>query len=61
MTGAGVLGIVIDKLCHEKKPCTIILNKVDESLEIGFYCTILPFGLPVRLRVESGSEFLLDV
>ena len=53
---AGILGVVIGKLCHRKKPCLIILLKVDKGLKIGFHCAILPFGLTVRLWVEGGRE-----
>ena len=60
IAGAGILGIVVDKLRPGKKPCPIILLKVDESSKICFHHTILLFGLPVRLGVESGREFLLD-
>ena len=61
VASASVLGIVIGKLCHRKKPCPIILIKVDKGSEVGFHCTILPFGLPVCLGVESVRESLLDV
>ena len=60
MADAGVFGIVVGKLRHKKKPCLIILLKVDKSSEVGFYCIILPFNLPVRLGVESSAMFLLD-
>ena len=58
---AGILGIIVDKLRHGKKPCLIILLEVDEGLEIGFHCAILPFGLTFHLWVEDGRESLLDV
>ena len=58
--GAGILTIVIGKLRHRKKPCPIILLKVDKSLEISFYCTILPLCLAIYLRIEGSEEFLLD-
>ena len=60
MTGASVLGIVVGKLRHGKKPCQIILLEVDKNLEVGFHYTILPLGLPVCLGIESGKEFLLN-
>ena len=56
MAGAGILGIIVDKLRHEKKPCSIILLEVDKSSEVGFHCAILPFGLTVRLYVEGNGE-----
>ena len=40
MTDASIFGIIVGKLRHEKEPCSIILLKVDKSLEVGFYCTI---------------------
>ena len=60
MAGAGIFGIVVSKLCHKKKPYPIILLKIDKSLEVGFYCTILPLSLAVYLRVEDGGKYLLD-
>ena len=60
MAGAGILGIVVGKLCHGKKSCLIILLEVDKGLKVGFYCTILPSGLTVRLWIEGGREFSLD-
>ena len=58
--GAGILGIVVSKFRHRKKPCPIILLKVNKSLEIGFYRTILPLSLAIYLRVEGGRESPLD-
>ena len=60
VAGFGILSIVIDKLCYEKKPCLIILLKVDENLEVSFYCIILSLNLAVYLQIKSGGEFLLD-
>ena len=61
VAGAGILGIVVSKLRHGKKPCPIILLEVDEGSKVGFHRTILPFGLTVRLWVEGGGESPLDV
>ena len=61
IAGAGILGIVVNELCHEKKLCPVILLEVDKGLEVGFYRTILPLSLAVCLRVEGGGESLLDV
>ena len=58
--GASILGVVVGKLCHGKKPCPIILLKVDKGPEVGFHRTILLFHLAVCLWVEGGREFLLD-
>ena len=60
MTGAGILGIIIGKLRHGEEICPIILLEIDKGLGVGFYCSIVPFGLPVRLEIESNGEFLLD-
>ena len=61
MAGADILGIIIDKLYHRKKPCPIILLNVDKNFEVSFYCTILPLSLAVRLQIEGSGEFPLDV
>ena len=60
MASAGILGIIVGKLYHGKKLCPIILLNIDESLKIGFYYTILPFGLTIYLWVEGGEESPLD-
>ena len=60
VAGAGILGIVVSKLRHGKKPCPIILLEVDKGLEVGFHRTILLLNLAVRLRVEGGGESPLD-
>ena len=61
MTGAGILGIIENELCIKKKPCPIILFKVNEGLKIGFHYAILLFCLAVCLYMEGGEEFLLDI
>ena len=60
MASSDIFGIVIGKLCNKKKSCPIILLKVDKSLEVGFYCAILPFDLTVCLWVKGGGESLHD-
>ena len=60
MPNAGILGIVVGKLYHEKNLCPIILLKVNERSKISFHYIILPFGLTVYLWVEGGREALLD-
>ena len=60
MAGASILSIIVGKLCHGKKLCSIILLKVDKGPEVGFYCIILPLRLAVRLQMEGGKESLLD-
>ena len=61
VAGAGIFSIVISKLRHRKKSYLIILLKVDKSLEVGFHCIILPFGLTVHPGVESDEESPLDI
>ena len=60
VAGAGIFGVVVGKLHYGKKPCPIILLKVDKGSEISFHCTILPFRLVVYLQVEGGKKFPLD-
>ena len=55
MAGASVFGIVIGKLRHKKKPCPIILLKVDKGLEVNFHHIFLLLSLAVYLQVESGE------
>ena len=60
IAGASILGIIIGKFCYKKKPCLIILLKVDKNSEVGFHYAILPFGLIVYLWIEGDREPLLD-
>ena len=60
MAGTGILGIIVSKPCHKKKPCPIIVLKVDKGLEVGFDHTILSLNLAVCLRVEGGGKSSLD-
>ena len=60
MADASILGIIVGKLCYKKKPCPIILLKIDKNLEIGFYCTIVSLNLAICLWVEGGRKSLLD-
>ena len=56
VAGTGILGIVVSKLRYGKKPCLIILLKINEGSEISFHRTILSLSLAVCLRVEGGRE-----
>ena len=49
MAGDGILSILEGKLCDGKKPCLIILLKVDKGLEVDFYYNILSLNLAVCL------------
>ena len=60
MVGASILGVVISKLRYKKKPCLIILLKVDKSLEVNFHHTILPLSLAVCLRLKSNEKSPLN-
>ena len=59
VVGACIFGNVVDKLRHGKKPGLMILFEVNKDSEVSFHHTILPFGLPVYLKIESYREFLL--
>ena len=61
MASADIFGVIVSELRYKKKPCPIIPFEVNKSLEVGFYCIILPFSLAIRLRVEDGGEFSLNV
>ena len=61
VAGVGILDIVVGKFYYRKKPCLVILFKIDKDLKVGFHCTILPFDLTVRLWMEGGGKFLLDI
>ena len=60
VAGTSIFGIVIDKLCYKKKPCSIILLEVDKGLEANFYHTILPLNLVIYLRIEGSEESPFD-
>ena len=49
INGASIFGIIIGKLCYKKKLCLIILFKVDKSLKINLYYTILSLNLAICL------------
>ena len=60
VANASNFGIIVGKICYEKKSCLLILLKIDKSLEVGFYYTILFFDLTICLWVEDGGESPLD-
>ena len=60
VANTSILGIVISKLRYGKKPCPIILLKVDKGLEVSFHRIILSLSLAVHLRVEGDREPPLD-
>ena len=61
MAGASILGIIIGKFYHRKKLWPVILFEINKNLKVGFYYTILPFGLTVYLWVEGDKESSLDI
>ena len=56
VAGASILDVNVGELRHGKKSYLIILLEVDKGSKIGFYCTILPFGLTVCLWMEGDGE-----
>ena len=58
--GTSIFGIVVDKLCNRKKPCLVILFKIDKDSKVGFHHIILSFSLTVHLWVKSGKESPLN-
>ena len=60
IAGAGILSIIVGKLCYGKKLYPIILLEVDKSLEISFHRIILLLNLAVHLQVEGNGKFPLD-
>ena len=61
VTDARVLCIIISKLGYWQEPSPVILLEVDKDSEVRLHGAILPFGLPIYLRMEGGRELLLDV
>ena len=60
MANTSILNIIIGKFCHKKKPCPIILFKIDKSSKVDFYHTILPSGLIIYLWVKRDGESSFD-
>ena len=60
MADASILGVIVGKLHHKKKPYLIILLKVDKSLEINFHYTILLLSLAIYLQIKGGRESLFN-
>ena len=49
-----IFGIIVNKFCYRKKLCLVILFKVDKSLEIDFYYSILFFDLAIYFKIKDG-------
>ena len=60
MANICVFGIIISKLGHRQKLCPIILLKINEGSEVGFYDTVLLFGLAISLQIEGGEKPMLN-
>ena len=56
----GIFGIIVGKFYYKKKPCLIILLKVNKGLKISFYHTILSFDLTIRLWIKSNKKSLFN-
>ena len=60
VAGTRIFGVVIGKLRYSKKPYLIILLEIDKSSKVGFFHTILPLSLAVRLWIEGSKKYPLD-
>ena len=49
VANASILGIIVGEFCYEKKLYLVILFEVNKNLKVGFYYTILFFGLTICL------------
>ena len=59
VTYAGVLEIVIGKLRHWLEPCLVVMLPIYKGIKVSFYCAILSFCFPVRLKVKCGRKLSL--
>lgn len=55
MTGASIIGIIINKFGHRQKPGPIILFEIDKCIKIYFYTIVLPFGLAICVKIKCGG------
>ena len=60
VASAGIFGIIISELYYKKKPCLIILLKVNKCSKITFYHIILLLSLAVCLQVKDSEESLFN-
>ena len=61
IASTSIFGVIIGKFRYRKKSYLIILFKVDENSEVGFYYTILSLDLTIHLKIEGDKKFSLDV
>lgn len=60
MINTYIFDIIVCKLSHWQKFCSVILLKVYKSSKIGLYCTILAFYLKINLRIKYYKKLLFD-
>lgn len=56
-----ILRIILCKVSYFQKLCLVILFKVNKSLEIFFYFTILLFNLATNLKLKVKEKKLFDI
>ena len=61
MAAARVFGIIISKLSYQKELDQMVLFEIDESSEVGFHGTILPFDFAISLCIEDDTKPTLDI
>ena len=54
VASASIFNIIISKFYYKKKLYLIILFKIDKSLKISFYYTILSFDLAIYFKIEGN-------
>ncbi len=52
--------VIVEKLNHDKKMNSIILNTVAVHLKISLKNLILSFDLIINARMKCNAKFLLD-
>jgi len=55
-----VNAVIVEKLNHDKKMNSIILNTVAVHLKISLKNLILSFDLIINARMKCNAKFLLD-
>ena len=58
--GTSIFSIIMHKLSYWQEFYLAILLKVEQNIEIYFYCTILIFDLFIGLKVKSNKQLMLD-
>lgn len=60
MASIYIFDIILCKFGYQKELSLVILFKVNKSLKIGLYYTILALYLLISLRVEYSKKLLLN-